>query len=273
MRLSVVVATVGRETAIRALLESLAKSHFSDFEVIFVNQSAVDLSPFISEFPTLTLRIFNVAFRGASRARNYGIAQAQGEIICFPDDDCEFFEDTMDQALSTMEAQQAAVVFGRCVDRAGRNSVAAFLPEPSFLSLKECTGKFVEATMFSRKAICKAFPYDEDLGVGTFHGAEEAYDLVLRLLKKGVRLYYTPSIIMYHPQKVSDYTSGAELRRVFSYRCGFAKLCRKHNLWGKYASRLFLVASFMPYLLVAKRSKMRYYHSELLGLIAGLVIR
>jgi len=273
MRLSVIVATIGREPAIRALLNSLSASTFQDFEVIFVNQSAADLSGLLADFPLLSIRIFNVPFRGASRARNFGVTQAQADLLCFPDDDCEFFEDTIQQALRTKEMQQAAVVFGRCVDRNRQNSVTAFRAESSWLTMEDHNGKFVEATMFAEKQLCRDYPYDEELGVGTFHGAEEAYDLVLRLLKNNIKLYYTPEVILYHPHKIFDYTSDTELRRVFSYRCGFAKLCRKHKLWFKYFSRLIRVACFLPYLLIFKRSKVRYYFSELLGLLTGWVIR
>lgn len=117
------------------------------------------------------------------------------------------------------------------------------------------------------------FLYDEALGIGTFHGAEEGFDIVYRMLLAGVEIYYDPCILFYHPQVITSHCTNQEIRRVFNYRCGFAKVCLKHSLYLKYFKRLFLVIFYIPYLLIFKRSNLRYYLAELLGLLAGVVIK
>ena len=132
---------------------------------------------------------------------------------------------------------------------------------------------FIEFTMFIKKETFSKFLFDESFGVGTFYGAEEGYDLVLRMLHKKVIIFYTPEIKMYHPQKVINHSDSSEIRRVFSYRCGFAHLCVKHKLYKKYCTRLLKVILYIPYTMVFAPRKTRYYLSELMGLLTGIIVR
>ena len=131
---------------------------------------------------------------------------------------------------------------------------------------------FVEPATAVRVAALREIPFDETLGVGKFHGSEEGYDWVLRLLAAGKRLYFQPKVTFYHPQTISDYGSPEAVRRVFSYRAGFGRLCRKHGLWGKYAKRVALVSGGVVAYSFANRAKARYYVAELAGLIAGISV-
>jgi len=132
---------------------------------------------------------------------------------------------------------------------------------------------FIEFTMFIKKETFSEFLFDESFGIGTFYGAEEAYDLVLRMLREKVVIFYTPDVRMYHPQKVISHFDGFEKRRVFSYRCGFAHLCVKHKLYRKYCTRLLQVILYIPYTMVFAPRKIRYYLSELMGLLTGIIVR
>ena len=126
---------------------------------------------------------------------------------------------------------------------------------------------------FLKKKCFQDYTYDENLGIGSFHGAEEGYDLVYRMINDDLKIYYNSNIIFYHPQVISTHTSDREIRRVFTYRCGFAYVCTKHNLLKKYYSRLIVVLLYIPYSLLFRRKTTRYYIVELLGLIAGKFIR
>ena len=94
---SLIIPTLGRTIQIKALLDSLKKSSYKDFEIIIVDQNEDDrLCPIIEEFEQkFELRHEKVTFKGATKARNYGFNLSQGEYIMFPDDDCEFLPDTL----------------------------------------------------------------------------------------------------------------------------------------------------------------------------------
>ncbi|RYY00500.1 glycosyltransferase family 2 protein [bacterium] len=272
MLLSIIVATKGRLKEVEDLIYSIKYSNYKLIEVIIVDQNVSDgLTKLLADYNgELAIKHIKVEARGASNARNIGIQQSVGQYFCFPDDDCKFMENTIDVALHKI--QHYDVIFGKCVDETGKDSVINFAKGDHNLTLQHHENMFVEATMFARKEIMLNYSYDENLGVGTFHGAEEAYDLILRLLNAGKNLAYSEDIIFYHPNKILNHSSQGEIRRVFSYRCGFAKLCFKHKFYKKYFTRLFLVLFAIPYFLIADRKKCRYYLSEFLGLIVGAII-
>ena len=89
MRFSIIIATINRTEENLRLLKSIAAQQYNDIEVIYADQNNDDrLNPILAQyrllFPILHLR----SQKGLSRSRNEALAFAQGEIICFPDDDC-----------------------------------------------------------------------------------------------------------------------------------------------------------------------------------------
>ncbi|QJD58660.1 glycosyltransferase family 2 protein [Pseudomonas sp. gcc21] len=273
-RFSLVIATLGRVEQLRALFKSIVRQSYSNFEIILVDQNQRGmLDKLVSEFSSLNIHHHVVAFRGAARARNYGLEHSLGEFIFFPDDDCEFVNDILQDVDEYFKANPSvSVCAGRCIERDGSDSVIQFSGSASYLTLDDHAGKFVEATMFFRRDAITRVLFDEQLGVGTFHGAEEGRDVVIRMLKEGFSIYYDPRFKVYHPNKIRDYSNLDELRRVFTYRCGFSRLCVKHRLHRELGKRLLMVTCYIPYAAVVDRRKARYYSAELLGLLAGVVI-
>jgi len=276
IKFSIVIPTLNRVTEVDAVLGSIAHQAYQDLEVIIVDQNGDDrLAAVIAKHSNkLRIQHFRVAFRGASKARNYGARYASGEILFFPDDDAELLPDFLRKAeASFSENPNCDVIFGKCVDRLGHDSVARFSEKSGYLTRKMHVGMFIEATMLIKRDVFLEHLFDESLGVGTFHGAEEAYDLVLRLLANNRTLYYTPHLQVYHPNKVKNYQDPDEIRRVFTYRCGFSKLCLKHKMYGKLISRVGAICLYVPFLILKDRSRCRYYISELLGLLSGITVK
>ncbi len=274
--LSVIIPTIHRTEEIGALLAPLSRHPFRDFEVIVVDQNwdhRLD-GPLEAWARNLPIRRIRCESRGAARARNLGAAGARGEYLFFPDDDCELLADSLGNAASWLLANPGYdVLFGKTVDRSGADSVMRFCARSDELRLDAYEGMFVEATMFIRRSVFGEFLYDESFGVGTFYGAEEAHDLVLRLLKAGKRLFFSTEVRIYHPQKIIDHALPSELHRVHSYRRGLAHLCLKHRMYGRLAKRLVAVTLYGLCLAILGRRIARYYAAEWLGLVSGIVIR
>ena len=91
MKISFIVATLG-ERDISPLLSSLENQIFKDFEVIIIDQSKDQkMHDFISLYKnTININYIHSSILGISLNRNLGIQQARGEILAFPDDDCEY---------------------------------------------------------------------------------------------------------------------------------------------------------------------------------------
>jgi glycosyltransferase involved in cell wall biosynthesis len=272
---SIVIPTIGRKVQVDALLRSIGESMYRNYEIVIVDQNHPRILGEIvvkheSRMPILHLE---VDFAGAAKARNYGAMHARGEHLFFPDDDSELYADTLQKFMEHAKKTGADVLFGKCQDRTAADSAGTFSREGGYLSLKRHLNMFIESTMFIKKETFLRYLFDPSFGVGTFYGAEEAYDLVLRMLYDGVAIYYTPEARVYHPHKIINHSNQSEIRRVFSYRCGFAHLCVKHKLYRKYVSRLLKVILYMFYTIAVARKKTRYYCAELLGLLAGGVVR
>lgn len=274
MLISLVIPTIGRKKEVDALLLSIKEQNYKKIEVIIIDQNPKGyLDEIIKKYSKdFMLKHKSVTIKGASRARNIGIGLSLGDIICFPDDDSKLFSDTLEKVVNKMENIKCDILFGKVVDENGDNSICNFSKNDGWLSLKKHEGMFVEATLFGKKNILKENLFDENLGVGEFYGAEEAYDLVLRLLKKEKKIYYSPEIILYHPNKVINYSDRDTIRRVFNYRKGFGMLCIKHKMYYKLLKRIALVLLYLPFLLLFRRKRVRYYISELLGIVVGIVI-
>lgn len=273
-KLSVIVPTLGRVIEVDELLKTIEISEYKPYEIILVDQNLNDgLDYLVEKYNKMNIKLEKVNFKGTSRAKNYGAKYASGEILCFPDDDCEVYSNTFSKALEMLQSKEVVVVFGKTVDRAGKDSVIKYAEEEQKIDRNHLNGTFIEATMFIKRDVFSKYLFDEKMGVGEFFGAEEVYDLVLRMLKDKVRMFYSPAIVFYHPQKILEHASESSIRRVFSYRCGFAHLCVKHKMYKKLSERIFKVLLYLGYLAVFNRKKIRYYFSELAGLMAGTVIK
>lgn len=276
--LSIVIPTLGRIKEVDALLNSLYKYSIDrriTAEILIIDQNFSNvLDDVVKKYSGCRFPIhhYKVAFRGLSKAKNFGTTYAQGKYICFVDDDAEFQQNLVNTALNELEKGDIDVISGRCIDRDGYDSVQKFSNEEAILTLKSFEGKFIESTMFFKTEICRRFPYDENMGVGCFYGAEEGYDLIYRMLGDGVVIKYNPNIKFYHPQTVVDKSSEGMIRRAFSYRCGYGHLCRKYKFRKKYYVR---IAKLLVYLIVLpfyKPREFKYYFADFLGSVVGYTL-
>ncbi|WP_207424005.1 glycosyltransferase family 2 protein [Desertivirga brevis] len=277
MILSIIVPTVGRINELRDLLESISNMDFNRrFEVIIVDQNDDDLlQNVIEEFQELLPLIHKkVSFKGLSKAKNFGARLANGKWLSFPDDDCKILKDTYLTGLDVAIQTSSDVVFGKCIDSYGKDSVMKFKKKPYTLSIETMEGGFVEATAIAKKEVWELFQFDEKMGAGCFYGAEEGYDWVYRILKdSNYKLSYTPSLNFFHPQVIQTKGDSKSLKRVFSYRCGFGFLCSKHKLYLKFFKRICLVTTATFLFAFIDRKKAKFYLVELNGLILGWLLK
>lgn len=275
--LTIVLPTLGRSKEVNAMLASIFRYPVEkkyNIEIVIVDQNFSDLlNPIVERYINnnkhITIDHHKVSFRGLSKAKNYGTTQAHGRYVCFIDDDAEFTEGLINQALNRLESDDFDIVSGRCIDRIGNNSVLNFKNEEAVLTLNAFENRFVESTMFFKHEICVRFPYDENMGLGAFYGAEEGYDLVFRMLHAEVKILFDPEIKFYHPQTLVSHSAPGIARKAFSYRIGYGYLCKKHNLRKKYWKRLVSVICYIPYLCLMRPKDVRFYFGELLGLLVG----
>jgi len=277
MKLSIIIPTIYRKIELEELLDSI-QNYVKDisFEVIIVDQN---LKGFLDEVIDKFINSINIShhlvtFKGISLAKNYGVKVAKGEYLTFPDDDCKIFPDTYLKALQLIFTKKADIVFGKCIDDNGIESVIQFKEAPYYLNKNNMQGGFVEATgVISKKIFHQNFYFDEVMGAGQFFGAEEGYDWLYRILtQSNFTCYYSNEIKFYHPQVLLDKGLSLSLNRVFTYSCGKAYLYKKHRFYIKLINRLMMVLFSIPFFIIFERKKAKYYFTELLGLLSGYIL-
>lgn len=275
IKLSILVPTIGRKHELAMLLQSILDSalHFN-YEIIIVDQNPSGFLKEVLDLYKTQLPIIHhlVSFKGLSKAKNYGVKVSKGDFICFPDDDCKVFPDTFAKAFQLLENEKCDMVFGKCIDEKGNDSVLNFQKEKYTLTKENMLGGFVEATVVCKKEIFDSFKFDENMGAGTFFGAEEGFDWLYRILTQTeAKAVFSPEIKFYHPQVILSKGDLSALQRVFKYRCGTAYLCQKHGFVGQYYKRLLLsYGAFLSFYFL-DREKSIYYQTEYHALRVGKI--
>jgi glycosyltransferase involved in cell wall biosynthesis len=273
-RFSLIVPTLNRLDDMRRLFVSIQQGTLQDLEVIVIDQNDGPLlDALCAEFKTVfPLRHEKIKPAGVAHARNHGFH--------FPDDDCELTPDLLQQVSDRFAAKaDLDMLFGRAVDRETlTRSVTRFSEQAQPVTAGNVFSTTVEFTMFLKRQVwLDVGGLDEKLGVGTYFGAEEGSDFVLRALYMKKQLHYDPALLFYHAQKVGRYDT-KEFARAFSYGRGFGRLTVKHLLKLRQISALirflnFQVRACAAVLIFAaqfKFSKSRYYLQTILGRIVGV---
>ncbi len=240
--LSLVVATLGDPELVRALLASLAGQRTApEFEVILVDQGGGEqLRAVVAEFvDAVQILHMRVSFRGASRARNLGAREARGAWLGFPDDDCQFLPDTLEQVARLARDPKISLVTGRTVDSDGRPNLARWPKASQPIDLWSMFGRFTEATLFvDRDLFLSSGGFDQRFGPGSTFPAAEGIDLMNRLLPRtgAGAAVYEPRVMLQHPTKIPPSNRWAAAR-FHDYAVGagaaIAKCPHPHMLhWG-----------------------------------------
>lgn len=207
--------------------ESLLSQSVSpgSLEIIFINQG--NFKPPIEMLASrgIFFREINTGRLPLSRARNIGLAEVNGDLIGFPDDDCwypptllakvlEYFhEHPLTSALSTnvFDPNSGRSYGGRPV------GVHARIVYKNLFVLPTSVGIFVRKNAFE----AAGFYFDDLLGAGTPLGSGEEIDLVYRLLKCGALVEYLGTMKVFHP--VNDYQED-DIEKYRLYGLGFGYL-------------------------------------------------
>lgn len=274
MKVSLVVATRGRDRELGALFESLAAQGHPDLDVIVVDQNADErLAPVIAAWRdrlALTWRRTDRAH--ANHARNLGLALARGGIVGFPDDDCIFPDGLLARVLAAFAADPAlAILTGPAASPAGGLGSGRWREAAGAIDAATVWTSVIEFNLFLRRDVALALGgFDERLGPGTPLGSAEGNDLVLRAIGAGHVARYDPSQRIVHPDKR---LTPVAVERAGLYARGMGFVLRRHaappGVWLPFMVRPLggvLVSALRGNLLAA-----RYYAATWRGRVAGFL--
>jgi glycosyltransferase involved in cell wall biosynthesis len=274
---SLIVATFERKKELETLLVSLAGQTFkkSDFEIIIVDQNIGNLiSEIVSRFSSqLNIKHIKSQRKGLSYNRNLGIKNATGVYIAVPDDDCEYYSDTLQTINNELQKfSYPDMIIGRVFNRREQKYVFKKVPDEIFYVQKGNFYKVVSSITIFFKKDTNTF-FDENFGIGEKYHSNEDGELILNFLKQGKTIIYSPIIEFDHPPYNA---SNMSIEKLYKYGVGFGAMCRKY--FSLSTTYLFVKVIAFQFIMVIKElltfnfSEMRRRYHALKGRVVGFLI-
>lgn len=235
MFISLIMPTLNRFDEIDLLLKSLESQTYKKFELIVVDQNKSDKVKSIVDKYTekINIKYIKSYKKGLSYNRNIGIENAKGQIIAFPDDDCEYESNILQTVVDFFENNREYKIFScKTMDK---NKVDAFKKMADGvcdITSTNVLDTITSITFFVNFEDKNYTLFDEKLGVGGEFGSGEEIDYILDLLNRGFRGKYFSDNIVYHPAKKHS-KSKEKFKRDYNYGRGFGALCKKEIVYRK----------------------------------------
>lgn len=275
MRLSIILATANRHLIIEKSIESIQSiecGYGDSIQLVVVDQSFDDKSfSLLKKYESgVDLIYIHALKRGLSHSRNLGLEHADGDVLCFGDDDC-FYDRKLIANLNRFFSQHSCDFLSVGVYEPFSDTLTRYTKFKNSKSLNERNvfGRITSISLFLKNtALLSTFRFNEHLGLGAEFGSCEEIDYVYRILENGFIGIYEPSIRVYH-----ENPSGYSREKTYSYALGHGAFTRilfsKLTLSSIYCAiiKLFKAILKIPAQLLVK--KKLYPFQYLSGFIYG----
>lgn len=223
--ISCILATYGRCEELIEFMRTLETQTLpsSQFELIIVDQNPEQiLDEHVAEFSkNLNITHIKSPVKGLSRNRNIGLTHAKGTYVCFPDDDCTYYPDTLASALNKLESTDKNMILGAIRDRkTGEKLIKNWSDRIKTVNKWNFQQYATSITIFAKR---NKLRFCEQLGAGTLNGSCEDLDYIYKSITTFGNAIYFPDIDVWHPApEISEISPN----KVASYGRGFGKFCR-----------------------------------------------
>jgi len=227
LKFSLIMPTLNRRDEVKNFLKALNNQTYTNFELIIIDQNRDDLIVDIVDVFTNNFVIVYVRsdIKGLSYNRNLGLKYAKGDLICFPDDDCEYPIDLLSKVLKEFNSNpDIGIITGSTKDKVSGKSYLNSPSKPKKVNYLNIFSTAISFTIFVNTRKCPVYKFDKKLGVGSKFGSSEETDFLIQYLNSGFNIYFNPEIIVYHPVN----NSSESLSRSFNYALGFGAIHRKY---------------------------------------------
>ena len=233
IKLSLILATIGRVTELTKFLKHLERQTYRNFELVVVDQNSDGiLDSLIRQYEGLFPLLYLRAERGLSRARNVGLQHVSGDVVSFPDDDCWYAPDTLEWvARRFSQDERLDGVAGRGVDEERPGDYLFFSRRSGWVDKENVFRCSTSISIFLRSRVTRAVGgFDESLGAGSGDGkyAAEESDYLIRAVKSGFRVYYCTDLCILHPYPLPKYDHSF-IKKAYGYSVGLGYVLKKHD--------------------------------------------
>jgi GT2 family glycosyltransferase len=201
-RVSVVVCSYNGARTIRDCLDGLMRLSYPNFEVIVVNDGSTDATGEIAA--GYGFRVISTDNQGLSNARNLGCQAAAGEIVAYLDDDAYPDPHWLTYLASAFLTTDYAGIGGPNVPPSGNGLVADCIAHapggPVHVLVSDVEAEHIPGCnmAFRKSALEEIGGFDP-----RFRSAGDDVDVCWRLQKRGYKLGFTPSAMVWHHRRNS----------------------------------------------------------------------
>lgn len=302
MLISVIICTYARAESLELLLQCLLAQTTTNFEVIVVDGSGDNPSVrgAVASFQVHHAGAINVCLiqssKGLTHQRNVGLRYAQGELICFLDDDVTFERDFLAEVLALFDRSDLADVGGLTaydvlnygskvsmrwrvrrtlgvipslepgsIDRLGRATPLTFLKP--FSGVKTI-GHFSGFCMIYRRSTIANLRFDEQLP--TYGGEDRDFS---SLVGRNSRLVICGDLRIRHHR--APQSRDHDVDRTYQDGFGTGRTYAKHGTWTDYPLLLGvsvgeILVSLLAFVSNPSRNRWLFIFARPAGVLAGI---
>jgi len=196
--ISVIIPNHNGEKTIGRCLEAALASRYKNFEVVVVDDCSTDNSAAIIEkYPCKLIRLSDHG--GASKARNTGARNAEGELLFFIDSDCLLLPDTLNIAAAAASDTGPGVIIGGTYTWLPYDATFFSIFQSIFIHYSETKNAqnpdyiATHAMLITRELYLKSGGFNEN-----FMPILEDVEFSHRLKKNGLKMVIRPEIQVQH---------------------------------------------------------------------------
>ncbi len=172
-------------------VESVLAQTYQHFEIIIVNDGSTDsfTNELLANYSKTKTTVFHTENRGVSAARNFGIAQSNGEYIVALDADDRLHAQFLEKTQPML--QKYDIVYTEIELFGGETGL---LPLPVFSIQTQLMQNLINNTaLYKKQWWTKTVGYNTNMRKGW-----EDWDFWLSILEKGATVYKIPEILFYY---------------------------------------------------------------------------
>lgn len=266
--ISAVIATINRKAELKRLFNSFIANSLDCVELIVVDQNTNGLiDDLINEYSSiLTIKHFKLTEANQSKARNYGAAYARYSIICFPDDDCWFEDNTLTRVIEHFhESSQTGLLIINWKQNQKKCINSLTLTRELIYSFKAPISYGTIVLFFNKDAFFEIGGFLENIGLGLYISGGEDSEIIFKAAKNNLKIYYDKDVFVNHNFNPTNNRTLLSIRSR-ERASGF--------LYSKYSIPLFVIIRglFSPLIKMVfclNRKEMKTHYSTFIARIEG----
>jgi len=202
LSVSVVVCSYNGSRTIRECLDHLSRLHYSNYEVVVVDDGSTDDTAAIAQ--GFKVRLIRTENRGLSSARNTGREHSKGEIVAYIDDDAYPDPDWLNYYNNAFRRSSHAMMGGPNLSPENDSLVAQCVARspggPNHVLLTDTLAEHVPGcNMVFRKSCLEEIGGFDPI----FRTAGDDVDICWRIQEKGWTVGFAPAAIVWHHRRSS----------------------------------------------------------------------